>query len=95
MKEQDWPYRYEKGCKINMVLIFRTVWFGTNHHGYTPMGSILLTRTPDRVHPLSQLYILRIVRRGYSSLSDGTTRRMITASKHVSSPREISQKITY
>ena len=83
MKEQDLPYRYDNGCKINMIQIFRTVWLGTNYHGYTPSGSFPFARTPDRVNPLSQLYILRIVRSGYSSLSDEMTRRIITASKHV------------
>jgi hypothetical protein len=72
MKVQDWPYRHDNGC---MVPILRTVWFDTNHHGYTPTGSIPFTRTPYRVNLLSQLYILRIVRRGYSSLSDWALRR--------------------
>jgi hypothetical protein len=70
IREQDWPYRYDNGCMINMVQIPRTVWLDTDHHGYTPTGSIPFTRTPYRVNLLSQLYILRIVRRGYSSLSD-------------------------
>jgi len=47
MKEQDWPYRYDNGCKVNLVQIFKTVWFGTNHHGYIPTGSIPFARTPD------------------------------------------------
>ena len=64
MKEQDWPYRYVNGCKVNMVQILKTVWFGTNHHGYTPTGSIPFARIPDRVNMLSHLYILRIVRKG-------------------------------
>ena len=90
MKEQDWPYRYENGCKINMVQIFRTVWLGTNYHGYTPTGSIPFARTPDQVQPLSQLYILRIIRSGHSSLSAGMIGMMITTSKHVSPFKEIS-----
>ena len=92
MKEQDWPYRYVNGCKVNMVQIVKTVWFGTNHRGYTSTGSIPFARTPDQVNPLSQLYILRIVKSGYSSMSDGTTKRMITASKHVSPFKEINPK---
>ena len=64
MKEQDWPYRYDNGCKINMVQILKTVWFGTNYRGYTPTGSILFARTLYQVNPLSQLYIFRIVRKG-------------------------------
>ena len=75
---------------VNMVQILKTIWFGTNHRGYTPTGSIPFARTPDRVHPLSQLYVLRVVRSGHPSLSAGMIRMIITASEQVSPFKEIS-----
>jgi hypothetical protein len=76
MKEQDWPYRYDNGYMINMVQMPKTVRFDTDQHGNTPTGSSSFVRTPYRDNLLSQLYILRVIRRGGSSLSDWALRRM-------------------